>query len=178
MSFRKFCNDSNLPRSNLAKIRKASGLHDMKEKRKPLEFAISTLKLHLNVRKENLKASRNKLHESNEFLTEDETKLVINVAKLLRHMGMGMGIDSQIFLDIVNAVLGVRVQEKDFNMVTKSVVQRMLKTHQEIIQLVHGNKIDPDRIRQADPDVRDCEFVKLELYIQLLHSMVKIPWKT
>ena len=91
---------------------------------------------------------------------------------------MGMGIDSQICLDIVNAVLSVRVQEKDFKMVTKSVVQRMLKNHQEIIQLVHGNTIDPARICQADPDMRDCEFVKLELYIQLLHSMGKIPLKT
>ena len=51
MSFRKFCNDINLPRSNLAKIWKSSGLHAMKEKRKKLELEISiTLELHLNVR--------------------------------------------------------------------------------------------------------------------------------
>ena len=38
-------------------------------------------------------------------MTEDETKLVINVDKLLGHMGMG--IDTQVCLDVVDAVLRV-----------------------------------------------------------------------
>ena len=104
-------------------------------------------------------------------MTEDEVKLVI-VAKLLG--SMGMGIDTQVCLDIVNSILHTRVKEKDFKLVNKSVVQRMLKNNRDAIKLVHGNAIDPARIRQADPEVRDCEFVKLENFIVLLHSMGKI----
>ena len=72
----------------------------------------------------------------------------------------------------------IRIDEKDFNLITKSVVQRMLRNNKEIIKLVHGNAIDPARMRQSDAEVRDCEFLKLELYIKLLYDMSKIPWKT
>ena len=55
-------------------------------------------------------------------------------------------------------------------MVNKYVVQSMLKKSREIIQRVHGDAIDPYAIRKADPEVRDCQFVKLELFINFLYS--------
>ena len=60
-------------------------------------------------------------------MIEDEIKLVINVAKLLGHMGMG--IDTQVCLDIFNAILRVRIQEKGFMMATKYVIHRILKNN-------------------------------------------------
>ena len=43
---------------------------------------------------------------------------------------------------------------------------------------MHGSAIYPAQIRQADQEVRHCEFVKLKLYTHFLYSMGKIPWKT
>ena len=116
------------------------------------------LRLYLDQRKEKLKSSIDFLHKDNKFMTEDETKLVINVDKLLGHMGVG--IDKQVCLHVFNAILCVRSQEKDSQNVTKSVVKNILKKNQDIIQLVHGNAIDPARIRQADEEFRDCQSVK------------------
>ena len=53
-----------------------------------------------------------------------------------------------------------------------------LKTNQDIIQLVHGNAIDPARIRQDDEEVRDCQFVRLDFLIKLSYDMGEIPRKT
>ena len=137
VSFRQFCKKNKLARANLAKIWKASGLDKMKQNGESVDVAMNTLRLHLNERNDRLKASLDSLHEKNECMTEDESNLVMNIAKLLGHMGMG--IDTQVCLDIVNAVLRVRCQVKEFKMVTKSVVQRMLRNNRETIQLVHGN---------------------------------------
>ena len=134
------------------------------------------LDVHLKVKKEMLNTSLKYLYKSNEYLTEDEIKVMVNITKLLG--SMCMGIDRQICLDIVNALIRTRVDEKDFKFVTKSIVQRMLRNNEEIIKLVYGTAIDPAQICQADAEVRDCEFVKLELYMKLLYDMGKIPWKT
>ena len=93
----------------------------MKDNGESVDVAMKQLRLYLYQHKEKLKSSLDCLHADNEFMTEDETKLVINVAKLLGHMGMG--IDTQVCLYIVNALLCVGFQEKDFQNVTKSVVK-------------------------------------------------------
>ena len=54
----------------------------------------------------------------------------------------------------------------------------MIRNHKEIVQLVHGNTIDPARIFQASEEVRDSEFYNIEKYVELLHKMGKLPWKT
>ena len=51
LSFRQYCKDNALGRANLAKIWKASGLDSMKKYNKPLEMAMQTLELHLEVKK-------------------------------------------------------------------------------------------------------------------------------
>ena len=90
---------------------------------------------------------------------------------------MGMGIDTQVCLNIVDTILRTRFEKKDFRMVSRAMVQCILKNNWEAISLVHGNAIDPARIRQADLEVIDYEFVKLESFILLLHSMGEILWK-
>ena len=78
-----FCKNNKLARANIAKIWKASGLNEMKDNGESVDVAMKQLRLYLDQRKEKLKSSLDCLHANNEFITEDETKLVINVAKLL-----------------------------------------------------------------------------------------------
>ena len=59
-----------------------------------------------------------------------------------------------------------------------SVLDCMMKKHSEFVQLIHGNTVDPARIRQATSEVRDSEFYKIEAYIEILYKMGKIPWRT
>ena len=123
LSFRKFIRDNDLDRcrANLAKIWKASGLDVMKKEKKPLHLAMQNLDLHLKLKKEMLNTSLKYLHQSNKYLTEDEIKVMVNITKLLE--SMGMGIDRQICLDIINAPIRTRTDEKDFKLDNKSIVQ-------------------------------------------------------
>ena len=90
------------------------------EKGKPLELATKTPHQRFEEHKDNLKSSLCNLHESNQTTTEEKIKAPVNLAKLLG--SMGMGIDSRVCLDTANAVLCSHAQEKDYKMVTKSVV--------------------------------------------------------
>ena len=92
---------------------------------------------------------------------------------------MGMGIGTQVCLDILNAILRKPLAEKDFRMVSRAVVQCVLKNNRESIMLVHGNAIDTTRIFQYASKVGACEFVKFEiLYCSIALNGGKIPWKT
>ena len=52
----------------------------------------------------------------------------------------------------------------------------IIAANSDLLRLVRGNSIDPKRVCQADPDVRNSMFVKLENYIKFLHAQGKIPW--
>ena len=101
---------------------------------------MQTLGLYLRVKKEKLNTPLEYLHKGNKYLTDDEIEVLVNIAKLLGTMGMG--IDRQVCLDIVNAIIQARIDRKNFKYVTKSVVEWMLRNNQEIIKLVHSNAID------------------------------------
>ena len=63
VSVRQFCKKNKLARANLAKIWKASGLDKMKENGETVDVAMNKLRLHLNERKDRLKASLHSLHK-------------------------------------------------------------------------------------------------------------------
>ena len=115
-------------------------------------------------------------HKSNKVMIKDKMQVVVNLVRILG--SLGHGIDSAVCLDIINAVLKTRLPSKSDLSVTSSVVERMMKVNSDVIKLVHGNAIDPARMRQADEEVRDTQFYKIDSYVALLYRMGKIPWKT
>ena len=63
--------------------------------------------------------------EGNEYTSEEESKVGVNLDKLLG--SMGMGIDSQVCLNKVNDILCTRTQETYFKTVNRSIVHHILK---------------------------------------------------
>ena len=177
-SFNKFCTVNSIAskRANLYKIFCASGAKIMKDEGKPWHCAMNAIKKHLNHRGEKSKNHLYKMSSSNRYLTNDEEKLVINMAKLMSTIGLGL--EKQICLDIINAIIQSRIEMKDFKPATMSVLDLMIKKNKELVKLLSGNAIDAARVRQADADVRDSFFVRLDLYTKLLHKMNLIPWKS
>ena len=176
VTFNKFCTTKNIKPSNLGKIFRESGLAEMKQNNIDVDVAMQTLTEFINQRKKRNTKKMKKLHENNEYLTGDEVLLVINLAKVLG--AMGYGIDKSVCLDIITSVLKIRQPAMESIAPTTSVVNLMIKKNNDIIQLVHGNAIDPARIRQATEEVRDAEFYKIEKFIEMLFKMGLIPWKT
>ena len=91
---------------------------------------------------------------------------------------IGLGLQKNVCLDIINSVLKSRIDYKDFNLATMSVLDLLLKKNKYLVKLLSGNAIEASRVRQADEEVRDAFFVRLELYTQLLFKMKMISWRT
>ena len=81
VSFRKFCSSHNIKVSNLGKVWWESGLNEMKKNKTDISVAMETLKTFLDERKKPNNKKMNVLHKNNEYLTDDEELLVINVEK-------------------------------------------------------------------------------------------------
>ena len=65
-----------------------------------------------------------KLHEENRVLTSDEVKLLVQTCKLM--FSMGLGIDPDTCLDIVNAIISKIIEQKHFWSVCRGVVYRII----------------------------------------------------
>ena len=178
ITFRNFCNERGLnsKRVSLMRIGKEIDFFKHKEDGATPSFVFSKLVSHLKKKKEAADKQIKVVHHNNEALTEDEVALVVSTCKELSTMGLG--IDEDTCLRVVNGILQQRVDEKDFLEVTRIVVSRILTKHDELLCLMKGNSIDPKRVRQADVNVRNALFVKLESFIKLLCSQGKIPWQS
>ena len=178
LTFRNFCNDRGLnsKRVSLMRIGKEINLFKHREEGATPSFVLSKVVNHLFKKKEAADEQIKQVHENNKVLTEDEVALVVSTCKELSTMGLG--IDEDTCLRFVNGIIQERVDKKDFLEVTRIVVSRILKTNDELLCLMKGNSIDPKRFRQADVDVRNALFVKLENFIKLLYNQGKIPWKS
>ena len=108
-------------------------------------------------------------------LTNDETTLIVSTCRDISLMGLG--IDEDTCLDIVNNILSARIEEKYFVPVTRKVVKRIMSENRYLLTLIKGNSIDPKRVSQADEDVMHALFVKFDNYIKILHSENKVEWK-
>ena len=102
--------------------------------------------------------------------------MLVQTCKLM--YSMGLGIDPGICLDIVNAILSRRNVQKHFWPVCRGVVCCIIAANSDLLCLVRGNSIDPKRVRQADTEVRNSMFVKIENYFKFLHTQGKIPWES
>ena len=128
------------------------------------------------MRKEATIEQRRQITEANRVLTDDEVDLIVSACRELSVMGLG--IDEDTCLEVVNSILLERIEEKDFVPVTRGVVRRLIERNKELLTLMKGNSIDPKRVRQADENVMEGLFVKVNNYIKLLHSEKKVPWES
>ena len=143
----------------------------MKEAKVSFYFAQRKLFAYLNTCKMAAETHLWRLQEENKVLTADETKLLEETCSFMACMGMG--IDTETCLDLVNHILKKRIEGRDFVPVARGVVNIIIANNKTLRKL-KGNLIDPKRVRQANTDVRIAMFVRLENYVKLLYRQGKI----
>ena len=111
-----------------------------------------------------------KLHFHNSLLTESEERYIVDTALLLG--ASGYGIDKQGLLSIVNQTLDLRATSLDAEdaLCSMSVVDRIMKENQALCRMISVNSLDTVRDDQTTEKVRDSNFVKLDLFVNNLHS--------
>ena len=178
VSFSRFCclRSLNSKRKSLSQIANEVGLFKHKDDKATSSFMWAKLMDHLKKKGERESFHMNSLKKLNTVLTGDEINLITSTCGELS--SMGLGIDEDTCLHVVNTVLEQRIDERDFVEVTRGVVHRLLKNNAELLKLCKGNSIDPARVRQADEEVLKTLFVKLDNMIRLLHSQGKVPWSS
>ena len=176
--FRTFFNERALSskRRSLFRVAKEVNLLKHKEDGTSYNFVHMKLLSHLQKKKELASSSLKKLHEDNRVLTPDEVKVLVDTATMMANMGLG--IDPDTCLEIVNSILKKRIEAGVFVPTTIGVVKRIIANNSNLLRLVRGNSIDTKRVRQADKDVRNAMFVKLDNYIKILYLQGKVPWKS
>ena len=166
----------NSKRRSLDRIAREVNMFAHKKDGTPYKFMHTTLQVHLRRKKLIGTKNLNKVHESNRVLTSDEVRLLVDTCTLMANMGLG--VEPETCLDQVNAILAKQIEQADFVPVTIAVVKRIIANNSNLLRLVRGNSIDTKRVRQADKDVRNAMFVKLDNYIKILHMQGKVPWKS
>ena len=178
LGFRAFCNQCAITNkhNSLLCIARKINLFGHKEAKTPYNFVHQKLRDHLKKKEITSGVNLDKLHENNRSLTEDEEKVLVSTC--IQMAAMGLGIDTDTCLVVVNSILARRIDTVDFVPVCVGVVIRIISRNSELLRLVRGNSIDPKRVRQADQDVRNAMFVKLDNMIKLLHNQGKVPWSS
>ena len=178
VSFSRFCclRNLNAKRKSLSRIANEIGLFAHKEDKATPSFVLDKLLTHLKKKDNKANIHLLKLKRENAVLTGDEIDLVVSTCSELSTMGLG--IDEDTCLDVINTILSERINQKDFDEVTRDVVRRLLKKNEQLLNLCKGNLIDPARVRQADEDVMQSLFVKLDNMVKLLHTQGKVLWKS
>ena len=176
-SFRKFCRDKGVEchRPQLTKLMQKIGLMQNKQSNRPWFIVEEAIQEYFSRRKIGQKSHLEKMIEDNSVLTDDEEMLVVKTCQLLSNMGLG--IDRDTTLEVVNGILACRIEKKCFTPVTRGVITRLIKKHSNLLNLLKGNAIDPARVRQATEDVRNAMYTKLDNYIKILHAEGKVRWK-
>ena len=177
-SFNSYCNKHAISskRVSLLRVIKAVNLEQHKVDKTLYSFVHNKIVRHIESKKGQQKTNMDKLHESNRSLTSDEVNVLVSTCTCLACMGLG--IDTNTCLLLVNQILAKIIDAKEFVPATLSVVTRIMLSNHQLLHLVKGNSINPKRVRQADVDVKMAMFVKLDSMIKLLHSQGNVPWKS
>ena len=159
----------------MQKVAFQSNVTVMKMEDRLFELAHEALVNFLEDRKDTNLDKIKKLHQDNMVLTEDAKELIVSDCEFLA--AMGLGIDTDTCLEVINSIINCRI-DGDFVECTRKVVSNLLKENSKLLTLLKGNSIEPARVRQADEDVRDALFIKLNNYIGLLNKMGYCDWKS
>ena len=86
---------------------------------------------------------------------------------------MGLGIDEDTFLDVVNSILYENIDRKQFNPTMRGVVNQSILANSGLLNLTEGNLIDPKCMRQVGADVWNALLLRFENVIKILHCQGK-----
>lgn len=114
---------------------------------------------HLKTKKLKVIEHTKSLVKMNKVLTDDKVALVVHTCKELSVMGLG--IDKNTCLQVVNTILSERIDVKDFQEVTAGVVTHLLRDNADLLCIAKGNSIDTKCVQQANEDVRNALFLSL-----------------
>ena len=155
-------------RVSLRRIGVAIGLFQHKTDKASYTFVHKKLSQYLREQEQAFTDHVKQNQQDNKLLTEDEEALVVRTCEELSTMGLG--IDEDTCLLVVNSILSERIESKYFKPATRGVVSRLIRDNCELLKLTKGNSIDHKRVCQADVDVRNALFVKLDNFVRLLYS--------
>ena len=110
--FQTYCNENCIrtQRRTLARIAKALKLEAMKKDKVPYSFAHKKVWTYLQERDEASKENLKKMQDNNKVLTSNEVELVVETCRMLSNMGLG--IDEDTCLLVLNCILSNRIEEK------------------------------------------------------------------
>jgi len=115
-------------------------------------------------------------HDSCRYLTANEEHSLVQLCIVLGSMGYGLTRDD--LHGLADAVVNKDVDKRQAVPISKHVTDGLLLRHEKLVKVVAAASLDPKRARQATVEIRDAMFFKLNAYIELLHKMGMLPWKT
>jgi hypothetical protein len=89
----------------------------------------------------------------------------------------GRGVDRDEFLEMINGVINIDVDDREREKATEKVVKDILKRHPDLMKLVNAGSLDPLRAKKANKKTRDTVFSKLQAQTRALYAEGKIPWQ-
>ena len=123
------------------------------------------------------KKNLEQLHSHNRTLTPDQERYLLHLCKILQFSGHGVEKDELLFCISKIAHFDDGNPSDEDDCVSQSVADNFLKRHEGEVKLRGSSGLDPQRAAQANDEVREAEFVKLDCYVRLLYNLGLIPWK-
>ena len=113
-SFRGFCIERLISSNRVSLMHYATeiGLFDHKANKTPYSFVHKKLFEHLKQKEASFAVVLDQLHESNRSLTVDEEKMVVEMCTQMA--AMGLGVDCETCLLVVNAIFSKRISAEEF----------------------------------------------------------------
>lgn len=131
--------------------------------------ASHVIKVLYKTKKANQKAQQSDLHESNCVMTANEEEYLVQFCKILAHSGQGL--TRKEVLQSMNIISSCDSSH------SQNAVDGFFKRN-PTLKLKGSSGIDPQRSSQANEHVRDAFFCKLDAYVEVLHAMGKMKWKS
>jgi len=111
---------------------------------------------------------------SNRYLTENEEKAIVWIAKIA--CAAGLGLTREDLLNIINEYVNDGKTDNLAMLVTMEMVTRIIHNNENSLGCISASSLDPKRAKQASTMMRDAFFAKLEAYIGMLHTDGKVLW--
>jgi len=167
----------NLAKSSFLRYFKQSGLADLKSNG-PFNCDVGKV-MHTKYFEQTLKncAERTaEAHGSCRYLTDHEEHAVVQLCTVLG--SMGYGVNREDLHRLADSIVNKNVDDHERVPISKHVTQGLLKHHKKLVKIVAAASLDPKRARQATVETRNAMFSKLTSYIEILHAMGQLPWRS
>ena len=117
--------------------------------------------------KKNQKLRLKDLHDGNRVMTVEQEDYLAELCKILAQSGNGLNRD-----EVLTCMNELAPGEKSYS---QNAVDGFFKRHPDL-KMGGSSGIDPLRAAQANEQIRDSYFCKLDYYIESLHAMKRMKW--